>query len=191
MTREEWLQAAVSALRPRFKNAGFELPALVHVSVGFPSRRALASKRGAVIGQCWSGAHSADKAPHIFISPLLGSGVDALDTLAHELVHAVMPAGTGHKAPFVRACKALGLTAGPPKSQGAGPELREELERLNAQSPYPHASLDARAIEKPQTTRLAKVQCLDCGYVARVTRVWLDGPGAPVCPTDNIPMEEV
>jgi hypothetical protein len=40
----------------------------------------------------------------------------------------------------------------------------------------------------PQATRLLKVQCSTCGYVARVTKRWIDKAGAPVCPTDRAPM---
>lgn len=40
---------------------------------------------------------------------------------------------------------------------------------------------------KKQTTRLMKVLCADCGYVARVSRKWLDEVGPPHCP-DHGPM---
>lgn len=39
-----------------------------------------------------------------------------------------------------------------------------------------------------QTCRLLKVECPTCGYIARVTRKWLDARGAPICPTDQEPM---
>lgn len=186
MTREDWLQRAVSSLRPRFAAAGYALPDVVHVSVGLPSKRAL-STRNRVVGQCWNGA-SADGKSHIFISPLLADGVEALDTLAHELVHVVTPKAK-HGAKFVKAANAVGLTKGLPTGIEAGPELRAELERLNAECPYPHVALDARSVPK-QSTRLVKVECAECGYVARVTRKWLDAAGAPICPIDACAMEE-
>lgn len=190
-TREAWLRRAVDALRPKFDAAGYALPPNVHVSVGFPSRGALRGTRMTTVGQCWNGAASADKAPHIFISPLHDTAVGALDTLTHELVHAALPARVGHKGPFKRACLALGLTEGTPKTASAGAELRAELERLNAAlGPWSHAALDARKLSKAGGTRLVKVCCAECGYTARVTRVWLDGPGAPVCPADATQMEE-
>lgn len=194
-TREAWLQRAITALRPTFDAAGYPLPALIHVSVGFPSRGALRGTRRTVFGQCWGckegNSASTDNAPHIFISPLHTEPVEVLSTLTHELTHAALPQGAKHGAKFVRACKVLGLTEGKPTSASAGPELREQLERLNAElGAWPHAALDARSLPKAQAARLAKVECPSCGYIARVTRVWLDGPGAPICPADNVRMEE-
>lgn len=194
-TREAWLRRAVDALRPKFTQAGYPIPVHVHVSIGFPSRGATRNRRGVTLGQCWGSVEgctaSTDKAPHIFISPLHADGVAVLDTLAHELVHAACPAGAKHGAKFVRACNAVGLTAGKPKSRSAGVELRAELERLNAQlGEFPHAALDAKALPKAGGTRLVKCVCQECGYTVRVTRVWLDGPGAPICPQDRVRMEE-
>jgi len=188
-TREQWLHWGVDELRPMFKDGGFALPQKMHVSVGFPSHGALSRTRR-VVGQCWHQG-SADGFAHVFISPVLTTGVEALDTLVHELCHVVTP-GTGHKAPFVKAGKAVGLTDGKPKSLAAGAELLKTLERLNAQSPYPHSGLsaDAHGPVKKQSTRLIKAGCPECGYVCRVTRKWLDAIGAPLCPVHALPMEE-
>lgn len=191
-TREAWLQRAVDALRARFDVAGYPLPTHLHVSVGFPSRGGLRGTRGVTVGQCWHGTASADKAPHIFISPLHTSAVDVLDTLVHELLHSALPLGAKHGPTFKRAGVALGLTKGTPKTLAAGVELRADLERLNAElGAWPHAALDAKSLPKAQSARLAKVMCEGCGYVARVTRVWLDGPGAPIYPACETKMTEV
>lgn len=32
-----------------------------------------------------------------------------------------------------------------------------------------------------QGTRLLKISCKSCGYIARTTRLWLDEHGAPFC----------
>lgn len=190
-TREAWLRRAVEALRAKFSTHGYALPPSVHVSVGFPSRGALRGNRSTTIGQCWNGSASADGAPHIFISPLHDGPVAALGTLMHELTHAAVGTEAGHGAKFVRACNALGLTCDKPKSRKPGVELLHELERLNAElGVFPHAALDARKLPKVSGTRLVKVACAECGYTARVTRVWLDGPGAPMCPADRMQMEE-
>lgn len=194
-TREAWLHRAVTlALRAKFADAGYPLPITLHISVGFPSRGGLRGTRGVTMGQCWGCVEgndaSADKAPHIFISPLHGSAVAVLDTLVHELAHAAAPKGAKHGAKFVKVGKAVGLTAGKPKSLGAGVELFAELERLNAElGPWPHAALDAASLPKAQGSRLLKVVCPECTYTVRVTRSWLD-QGAPICPLDNVSMEE-
>ena len=74
----------------------------------------------------------------------------------------------------------------------AGDELQAELKRIiETLGEYPHARLDpALSGRKKQTTRLVKVQCLDCGYAARVTRQWLDKVGTPICPCNTEPMNE-
>lgn len=43
--------------------------------------------------------------------------------------------------------------------------------------------------KKKQTTRMVKVVCAGCGYVARTTHKWLDEAGAPICPCNQEPME--
>jgi hypothetical protein len=187
VSREQWLQNAVDAMRPRFAQAGYVLPEVIHVSVGLPSKRAL-SVKSRVIGQCWHGTASTDGHSHVFISPVIGDGVEALDTLVHELCHVVAGPEAKHGAGFVKVGNAVGLTEGKPTSLGAGEGLREELRRLNAAAPYPHAALIASQIPK-QSTRLLKAECLDCGYTCRVTRKWLDEAGAPWCPTHKAAMD--
>ena len=114
-----------------------------------------------------------------------------LDTLAHELAHSVAPKGAKHGAKFMRIARAVGLTQGKPTQIAAGAELCAELERINAElGALPHAALDANALPKAEKTRLVKVMCATCGYVARVTRIWLDGPGAPLCPACRKQMDE-
>lgn len=188
LNREGWLDKAITLLRPTFDAAAYPLPERVHISVGFPSHRALSSKNR-VVGQCWSKV-SPDGMPHVFLSPVLINPGDVLGTLVHELIHAY--GIHGHKKDFAEAGSALGLV-GKPTHMGAGPDL---LQRLNALvesdlGPYPHPSFDAVAMakeRKKQTTRLLKAECADppedgdTRYVIRVTKVHLDKHGAPYCP---------
>jgi hypothetical protein len=170
-----------------FADAGYELPP-VHVSVGFPSRCALA-RRKQRIGECWHPKCSTSGHSQIFITPLLADGVRVAGVLVHELIHAVLPEA-GHRGPFVKAMRALGLE-GKPTATTESPALVERLNALVEQAgPYPHAALTAISKDKKQTTRLLRVQCEDCGYTARVTRQWLDDEGAPLCPCNKQPMEE-
>ena len=179
-TREDWLRWGVDELRPRFKDAKYELPKRVHVSIGFPPRGAMSRTRQ-VLGCCFDEG-SADGVAQLFISPVHGSGAEALDTLVHELVHVVTP-GAMHKRPFVRGGNAVGLTEGKPSELGAGPELMLELERLNAQYPFPHPTLTPVLKLVKQSTRMVKVCCVKCGYTCRTTRRWIDSVGAPICPS--------
>jgi len=179
MTREEWLENGVAELRPVFESAGYPLPQSVRVSVGWPR-----SKRKA-IGQYWEKRAATDEVSQIFISPVLATGVEALDTLSHELVHAAIDPVGGHGAKFARAMRAVGLE-GKPTHAGAGPALRTVLEAIAARlGAYPHAQLNPNAALPKQTTRLLKVVCEQCEYTARVTAKWLTEYGPPLCPNDE------
>lgn len=183
MTREQWLEAGIEALREHFKECGYPLPDTVRVSVGFPRARRKA------VGQCWKGSCSKDGTNQIFISPVHTDGVSSLDTLAHELAHAALDCVGNHGAKFTRVCRAVGLTKGKPTSASAGPELLKRLNSIAKQlGEYPHSPMSFKD-QKKQTTRLLKVECASCGYVARVTAKWLEAMGAPLCPCNQEVMQ--
>lgn len=185
LTREQWLVAGVGALRPRFEGVGYALPDTIHTSIGFPSHGGLARKVR-VLGQCWLREASKDGNCQIFISPVLVTPVEILDTLAHELVHVVTP-GAKHKGKFITASRAVGLTEGKPTSASAGAELLAVLGQIAGEiGPLPHFALNpaVRLVPK-QSTRMVKCECPSCGYTARTSRKWLD-VGAPICPACHI-----
>jgi hypothetical protein len=187
MNREAWLAALTERLRPKFQALGAPLPDIIHVSVGFPSTRALSRKKQR-IGECWMPAAGKDGSHQIFISPLISDVIEVGATLVHELAHAALPDDTRHKGPFARLARQLGLE-GKATATTAGEELKAELAKhIEVIGPYPHAGLSAstRPIKK-QSTRLLKAICSKCGYTVRVTSKWLD-IGPPICPIDNIPM---
>jgi hypothetical protein len=189
-TREEWLKAAIIYMRPWFVELGLKAPA-AYVSVGYPTQGA----RSATVGQCCYG--SEDGIPHVFIHPAETDPVRVLDILEHELIHTVMPIGTGHKAPFAKAAKALGRM-GPPTHDTITPEMAWNFARMVrfGLGPWPHAGLTVATGRKKQATRQLKVACPNClddegkPYIARMTRKWLDAMGAPICPGCNEQMME-
>lgn len=179
INREEWLQRAVKELRRKvFAPAGIEVPDLA-VSCGFPGGGS-ARKR---IGECWATKASDGKLAQVFISPVLDAPVHVLATLAHELIHVCDDCENGHKAPFVRMMKLVGL-AGKPTSTHAGEELVDTLKDIaDKLGPYPHSAINlSDANAKKQTTRMLKVQCPNDEYTVRTTRKWLDEMGTPSCP---------
>ena len=187
-TRESYLQRATKILRPFYHKHGYELGE-VHLSVGFPSKRATAH-RNRCVGQCWHGEGQTDSKAHLFISPVL-DGPGALETLVHEHVHAFLPAGVGHGPAFKRAMDAVGLE-GKPTATSAGAALQLRLRRLDEKlGGYPHDELLVGGDRKKQTTRLRKVECAPCDYVVRITRKPLDKYGPPICPGCNEVMVEV
>ena len=182
-TREAWLNAAVDLLRPHIQDeARRDLPP-VSVTCGWPSTGGTARTRR-VIGQCWDAECSADGKHAIFISPVLEAlgEAGALATLAHELVHALVGVECKHKGPFAKAAKAIGLL-GKPTATVAGPTLLDLFARMVADlGEYPHAVLTPKVKDKPQGTRMLKMECPTCGYVARTTKKWLDAAGPLRCP---------
>jgi hypothetical protein len=170
-TREQWLESLVEEMRDWFKG---ELPATVRVSTGFPSTGA----RGKVIGECWKADCASDNVCQVFVHPKVESSLDAAAIMAHELIHACRP-DAKHGKGFREIAVRIGLE-GKMTSTIAGPEmilrLNKVIERIGE---YPHAALTPMG--KKQSTRLIKVECPDCGYIARVTAKWLDDCGEPFC----------
>jgi len=184
--REEWLQQLVELLRPFFKEqTGKEIPAKIHVSCGWPSTRAMSTKKRAR-GQCFPKRMSKGEFNEIFVSPILTDPVEVGRTVVHELVHAVDDCLNGHKGPFIDLAKAAGLVR-PWTSSTLGDGLKSTLEGMTAQiGPYPHACLDKTAFDeimKKQSTRLIKVVCpgAECGVVIRMTRKYISDGLLPTC----------
>jgi hypothetical protein len=181
LERQQWLELAVTALRAKFREAGYDVPRRIRVSIGWPRR---AAGCGAV-GECWSTKASSDQHAELFISPELMDGAGILEILAHECVHATVGVEAGHKGPFKRCAHCIGLT-GPMRSTVASPEFTAWAEALFKHiGTYPAGFL----VDTPkQGTRQLKCECPACGYNARVNRKWLSLAGPPVCPTDQISM---
>jgi hypothetical protein len=179
LERQQWLERAVEALRTRFANVGYVTPQRIRVSIGWPKR---AASCGA-IGECWPVAASSDKHNELFVSPELTEGARILDVLAHELVHATVGTGAGHRKPFKQCALKIGLQ-GPMRATTASPEFTAWAEALMRRiGPYPAGFLT----DSPkQGTRMLKCECSCCGYIARVSQKWLALAGPPICPTDNI-----
>jgi hypothetical protein len=191
MTREEWLNKLAHRLRPLFVSAGAPLPEQLHISCGWPTRRALATAGGKsrTIGQCFPIECSTGGFAEVFVSPCLSDAVHVGAVLAHELCHAALNCDGGHGPRFKRLALAIGLE-GKMTSTTATPELAERLNVLcESIGPYPHAALDYTKAEKKQSTRLLKVLCPECGYTVRITSKWID-VGLPTCPCGTDMIEE-
>jgi len=181
VTREDWLNNAVTELRPIFKSNGFPLPDKIRVTCGFPSRHARSLNRA--IGEHWSAKASDDGTHEILISPVQDDPIEVFGILVHELAHSATD-GDGHKGRFPSCVKKLWLE-GKPTSTVVGQRFRENftplIEGLGA---YPHSRLNVSALRKPQGTRMLKAVCPQCGYTIRLTKTWAD-QGLPTCPSDG------
>ena len=174
-TRESWLQAAVTALRALFAAKNFAVPDC-QVSCGFAST----GVRSGHIGQCWSKKSAANDINQIFISPTLSSAFDVIDTLTHELVHAVDDCQHKHGKEFKKIALKMGMQ-GPMRSAGAGPELKAKLLALLEQlGPYPQGHLKVSMQKAPRANR-PRARCTQCGYqVPMLKGFFIFGP--PLCP---------
>lgn len=188
-TREDWLAAAVVELTKLFKRHGYDVPKGVKVTCGWPGGGSIHKR----IGECWPAESSAGKFHELFISPILDDVTGecgVLSTLVHEMVHAVVGCKHGHKAPFKVCATNMGLE-GKMTATNAGKELQQTLATLASRlGAYPHKRLVPTKRTTKQTTRLLKVVCPGCDYVARVTRTHLDEKGPPICPLCNLQFEE-
>ena len=181
--REDWLNAAVSELRPFFSAVGKPLPANVRVTCGFPSN----AKRSGAIGECWADTASADKTFEVLISPVLDDPTKVFEVLVHELCHATAGA-MNHGVNFQKVANLMHLAPSPTKAgwkatgQAAtfAAQYGDIIKSLDA---YPHAAL-SMTTKKTQGTRMLKAVCPSCGYTVRLTSKWA-ALGLPSCPQDS------
>ena len=185
MHRESWLQAAISLIAPFFESKGYRIPEDCQVSCGFAST----GLRSHHVGQCWSRKSSSDGRNQIYISPALHDPVEVLDTLIHELVHAVDDCQNKHGPVFKKIALAVGLE-GPMRSASAGPSLKPRLmDWAHQLGPYPHGRLHAHHQRNINPAR-PRAKCPVCGYTVPMLKKFLQF-GPPICPKDNISMEPI
>lgn len=184
LLRESWLLEAVEMVKPIFESKGYLVPP-VKVSIGFPS----SGSKGRHLGQCWSTKSSDDGLNQIFIAPHLSSSTEVLDTLVHELVHAVDDCESGHGENFKKIAKDIGLK-GPMRSAGAGDDLMKNLIKISESLGHlPHARLRVPRASSNAGIKRPGARCLKCSYeVVMLKRCIEKGP--PLCPQNHGLMEE-
>jgi hypothetical protein len=181
--REQWLNECAIELVPLIVDASGKEMGNFRISCGYPSRNALSLKRR-VVGQCFNSVVSVSGYHELFISPLLDDDMDVAGTIAHELVHANVGTEHGHRKPFIRVVRAIGLDGKPTATVPGELFKKEATAILKKLGPYPHDRLTPSAKHKAQPTRLIKAGCAECGYVIRVTQKWIE-KGLPICPMCN------
>jgi hypothetical protein len=195
--REEWLQQAITRLRPMFEKAGAIIPDLGRAAIGFTSR----GGKGTCVGECWASVASGDGHFEIFIRPDKSDPVEVLGILVHELVHAALPIGSGHGPAYKTLAQKIGLE-GQMRHAMPGMHLIEILKGLaNDLGPLPHASLDIEFRElgkrKKQKTHMLKAFCEGvetngkregCDFTCRLTATHAQ-KGAPYCGIHNVRMK--
>lgn len=179
-TREDWLNAFITAARPIFAAVNAPLPLKVRVAIGFTSR----GIRGSRIGECWSTEASEDGHYEIFIKPTLDNAARICDVLTHELIHAAVGIKAGHGPAFKRVMIALGLKGKPTATVAGEDWYRWALPIIADLGAFPYGAMTggATADRKKQRSYLLKVQCTHCEWTARVTAKHLDPYARLRCP---------
>lgn len=154
MNRETWLMEATRLLGERFVDCGLPpVPTDVKVSCGFPGGGSPRKR----IGECWSRSASKAKVNEIFINPTQADKTQVLAILAHELCHAIDDCKSGHKAPFARLARGIGLT-GAMTATVAGAEFTEWALALELPD-FPHAALLPRGARSDRSGARIKLTC--------------------------------
>jgi hypothetical protein len=190
--RETWLAGAAVLLQSDvFPAAGIDASSWearkYRVSCGFPIGYRGSRSGKVVLGQAFDPSISADGTFEVFINPILDKPVDVLNVLVHELIHVAAGIQCGHRGEFARIARAVGLE-GALTATVPGADLRGKLEVIAATlGQYPHAKIDPNARRK-QSTRLLKLSCTECGWVARVSALQGNrlSPSSP-CPCCTAP----
>jgi hypothetical protein len=186
ITREQWLQHAVTVLRSEMKPRGVVIPE-VKVSCSWPGGGS-ARKR---IGECWATGASKARINEIFISPKIESSSKAVSILLHELAHAVDDCKNAHRAPFTAIGKLMGMTGKPTQMQPAEADADAWAQRvINKHGVYPHQTLDkSMSPTKKQTARMIRCECTECSAVWRmsgkVIAAAIGELSCPVCHTQE------
>lgn len=176
-TREEWLTEVADAMASWYDDLGFPLPDF-RITTGFPS----SGRRGRDAAEAWS--EDGGKSFAIFIRPDQKEPNRVAAALARQLAHIAAGERDKHGHLFRHIAISIGLRGS--TSEAAPGRLFKELAGpiLERAGPLPAAARGpaGQAESKKQSSRLIKVSCGHCGYVARVSRKWLNQVGAPLCP---------
>jgi len=177
-TREQWLNACVMAHRPFFDAAGYSLPLNIRASIGFPINGIRSSEIGVIVYP----EASTDSHYEIFINPILKDGATVgestiASTLTHELVHAALDynlADRGHdqKTFGKLAKKILGLEGRCEATYAGADWYAWASPMLDALGPMPYSEISAALLKQKKTvpTWGIKVECPDCGWLARASK---------------------
>lgn len=191
-SREDWLYSAKEKLDNLLERQTGKRSPDCFISIGAAFK---GDRKGKVLGNCYT----TDGKPHIFITARYGEKdtTNVLAVLLHELIHAACP-GHGHGGDFKKMAKACSFES-PLTHLNLSFALERELKKIAEVLPkFPMVALrplkgKPEGGKKKQSTRMLKTQCPleDCGYIARVSRMWLDIAGPPVCPQCRKTMEQV
>ena len=189
-TREDWLTAAVSELKPFFLLNGVSISDKIRVSCALPSNAKRTNFKS--VGECFPNTNSADAHFEIFISPVLADPIKVFETLIAMLCHTANGA-LNHGKPYQKIADAMlllpnGTQSARYKSVTHGDAFVQAYKQIiDSLGVYAHAELSA-SVGKKQSTRMLKCVCPSCGYTVRLTAKWAFKQGnlnLPLCPNEG------
>lgn len=189
-TREDWLTAAVSELKPFFQLNGVSISDKIRVSCALPSNAKRTNFKS--VGECFPNTNSADAHFEIFISPVLADPIKVFETLIAMLCHTANGA-LNHGKPYQKIADAMlllpnGTQSARYKSVTHGDAFVQAYKQIiDSLGAYVHAELSA-SVGKKQSTRMLKCVCPSCGYTVRLTAKWAFKQGnlnLPLCPNEG------
>lgn len=178
-TREEWLMRAAGMILKQVAELGYIPTGDVKVSLG--ALTLAGRKKKPAYGVCYHGEASEGGYREIFIDASLTDTRFILGTLTHEIGHAVLKDGTGHRKPFKTFCEKVGFDfreSGKAEHAGDGDEwwnwaslIARDLGNI------PHKRLNTMKAEgekKKQKARLLLCECPECELKVRTAKKTLE-----------------
>ena len=128
LQQRDWLKRGLKHLRKDFRKIGNAIPRSIYIKVDFPPYYPVYN---------WLGSCTTIADCHIIhINPTV-TGLLALDTLVHELVHAVVGGKYGHGRQFLEVAAAIGLDDDGPTAGAEEVLMQRLIEIRNILGPYP------------------------------------------------------
>ena len=206
ITREQWLEAAIDILRPRFQEVGYLLPDVIRVSVGWAV--SFKGENSSILALTVSRKITTDDIYQIYVTPERDVASDVLGYLVHELAHVAVGTDAGHGPDFKSCAVAVGLEGkmihalpgivlaaelvALAETLGTYPHKRVDLDLARTPAPVPAGGIPApfpatdvpapRWSSGPRSQTARMILCVaECGYKIRTTRNHL-AVGNPSCP---------
>jgi len=180
---EEWLKLLVDECLNMLNNAGIDTKqhtgagVEIHISDTRGRKRVTNNQKGShALGLCYAKSSSTGNKRVIEVDRETDDLWETIDTVAHEVTHAVLDEKEGHKGRFPKLVKDLFKLGGKPTSTRPTEEMKELFyDFLVANGGYPHIAFRPR--HRKQTTRMVKVWCTDFTCVGGTEKSMLQGIG--------------
>ncbi len=180
---EEWLKLLVDECLNMLSNAGIDTKqhtgagVEIHISDTRGRKRVTNNQKGShALGLCYTKNSSTGNKRVIEVDRETDDLWETIDTVAHEVTHAVLDETEGHKGRFPKLVKDLFKLGGKPTATTPTEEMKELFyDFLLENGGYPHIAFRPR--HRKQTTRMVKVWCTDFTCVGGTQKSMLQGIG--------------